>query len=73
MRRRLRQPEVVFVAVLCAALTVAIGIYPEPLFDVARDAGDALRRWSEASLAADSVRCSVAWRIASRISRGRVF
>ena len=41
--RRLRQPEVVFVAVFCAALTVAIGIYPEPLFDVARDAGDALR------------------------------
>ncbi len=41
--RRLRQPEVVFVAVLCAVLTVAIGIYPEPLFDVARDAGDALR------------------------------
>ena len=39
----LRQPEVVFVAVLCAVVTVAFGIYPEPLFDVARDAGDALR------------------------------
>jgi NADH-quinone oxidoreductase subunit N len=41
--RRLRQPEVVFVAVVCAVLTVAFGIYPDPLFDVARDAGDALR------------------------------
>ena len=41
--RRLRQPEVVFVAVACAVVTVALGIYPEPLFDVARDAGDALR------------------------------
>jgi NADH-quinone oxidoreductase subunit N len=41
--RRLRQPEVVFVAVLCAAATIAFGIYPEPLMDVARDAGDALR------------------------------
>ena len=39
--RRLRQPEVVFVAVACAVVTVALGIYPEPLFDVARDAGDA--------------------------------
>jgi NADH-quinone oxidoreductase subunit N len=41
--RRLRQPEVVFVAVVCAAVTIVFGIYPEPLFDVARDAGDALR------------------------------
>jgi NADH-quinone oxidoreductase subunit N len=41
--RRLLQPEVVFVAVVCAAATVAIGIYPEPLFNVARDAGSALQ------------------------------
>jgi NADH-quinone oxidoreductase subunit N len=40
---RLLQPEVVFVAVVCAAVTIAAGIYPEPLFNVARDAGDALR------------------------------
>jgi NADH-quinone oxidoreductase subunit N len=31
-----------FVAVLCAVATVAIGIYPEPLFNVAEDAGRAL-------------------------------
>ena len=30
------------VAVVCAALTLAMGIYPGPLFDVARDAGAAL-------------------------------
>jgi len=40
--RTLRQPEVVFVAVICAAATVAFGIYPGPLLDVARDAGNAL-------------------------------
>ncbi len=40
--RSLRQPEVVFVAVLCALATVALGIYPDPLFDVARDAGNAI-------------------------------
>ncbi|HYM57546.1 MAG TPA: NADH-quinone oxidoreductase subunit N, partial [Solirubrobacteraceae bacterium] len=39
---RTRQPEVVAVAVLCALATLALGIYPSPLFDVARDAGDAL-------------------------------
>jgi NADH-quinone oxidoreductase subunit N len=39
---RLSQPEVVFVAVLCALVTVAGGLYPEPLFNVARDAGAAL-------------------------------
>ena len=33
---------------LCACVTVAFGIYPEPLFGVARDAGDALRLWSRA-------------------------
>ena len=37
-----RQPEVVAVAVLCALATLALGIYPSPLFDVARDAGAAL-------------------------------
>jgi NADH-quinone oxidoreductase subunit N len=30
------------VAVVCATATIAIGIYPEPLFDVAKDAGAAL-------------------------------
>jgi NADH-quinone oxidoreductase subunit N len=39
---RLRQPEVVVVAVVCAVLAVALGIYPDPLFDVARDAGAAI-------------------------------
>ena len=39
---RRRQPEVVFLAVLCALATVALGIYPDPLFDVARDAGAAI-------------------------------
>ena len=36
------QPEVVAVAVVCALATLALGIYPSPLFDVARDAGAAL-------------------------------
>ena len=36
------QGEVLFVAVVCAVATIAIGVYPEPLFDVARDAGAAL-------------------------------
>jgi len=39
---RRRQPEIVLATVLCALLTVALGIYPEPLFDAARDAGEAL-------------------------------
>ncbi len=39
---RRRQPEVVAVAVTCALATLALGIYPGPLFDVARDAGAAL-------------------------------
>jgi NADH-quinone oxidoreductase subunit N len=39
---RLRQPEVLVVAVVCAAATIAFGIYPDPLFDIARDAGAAL-------------------------------
>jgi NADH-quinone oxidoreductase subunit N len=38
----LRQPEVVLVAVVCAAATIAFGVYPEPLLDVARDAGNAI-------------------------------
>jgi NADH-quinone oxidoreductase subunit N len=33
------QPEVTFVAVLCAVAIVAIFIYPDPLFDAARDVG----------------------------------
>jgi NADH-quinone oxidoreductase subunit N len=37
-----RQPEVIFVAAVCALATVALGIYPDPLFSVARDAGQAL-------------------------------
>ena len=37
----LAQPEVVVVAVLCAAATIFFGIVPHPLFDVARDVGSA--------------------------------
>jgi len=40
--RRSRQLEVGIVAVVFAVLTIAMGIYPDPLFDVARDAGAAL-------------------------------
>jgi NADH-quinone oxidoreductase subunit N len=36
------QPEVVAVAVLAAAATIALGILPDPLFDVARDVSSAL-------------------------------
>ncbi len=36
------QPEVTAVAVICAALVLAIGIFPDPLFDVARDVGSSL-------------------------------
>jgi len=36
------QPEVTAVAVLCAALVLAIGIFPDPLFDIARDVGSSL-------------------------------
>jgi NADH-quinone oxidoreductase subunit N len=43
VRRTLRQPEVVFVAVVCALVTLAFGIYPEPLFSIAKDAGDAIQ------------------------------
>ena len=38
-----RQPEVVFVAVVCAVATIALGVYPGPLFDVAQDAGNAFK------------------------------
>jgi len=40
--RRLRQPEVVALAVVCAAATVFFGIYPSPLLDLASDAGASL-------------------------------
>jgi NADH-quinone oxidoreductase subunit N len=40
--RRLVQPEVVGLGVLCAAGTIFFGIYPSPLLDLARDAGAAL-------------------------------
>jgi len=40
--RRLRQPEVTFVAVLCGLATLAFGIWPDPLFELARDAGAAI-------------------------------
>ena len=36
------QPEVVFVAVVAAAATLFFGLYPNPLFDVARDVGSSL-------------------------------
>ena len=39
---RVRQPEVVAVAVLTAAATIFFGIIPSPLFDLARGAGRAL-------------------------------
>ena len=34
-------------ALVCATAAIAFGIYPEPLFEVARDAGAALTSWSE--------------------------
>jgi NADH-quinone oxidoreductase subunit N len=40
--RRLGQWEVAAVAVICAAATVFFGVYPSPLFDLAREAGAAL-------------------------------
>jgi NADH-quinone oxidoreductase subunit N len=39
---RLPQPEAIAVALVCAAATIALGIYPGPLLDVANDAGAAL-------------------------------
>ena len=42
--RALRQPEVFAVALICSAATIFFGIYPQPLFDVASSAGDALMK-----------------------------
>jgi NADH-quinone oxidoreductase subunit N len=36
------QPEVAFVAILFAAATIFFGLYPDPLFDVARDIGTSI-------------------------------
>ena len=36
-------PSVGALAVVCAAATLVFGIFPEPLFDVAADVGDAFR------------------------------
>lgn len=36
------QPEVAFVAILFAAATIVLGLWPEPLFDLARDVGTAI-------------------------------
>jgi ferric-dicitrate binding protein FerR (iron transport regulator) len=36
------QFEVVAVAVVAAAATIALGLWPDPLFDAARDVGTAL-------------------------------
>ena len=36
------QPEVLAIAVLFAAATIAFGLWPDPLFDVARDVGSSL-------------------------------
>jgi NADH-quinone oxidoreductase subunit N len=36
------QPEVAFIAILAAAATVFLGIYPNPLFDAAREVGSSL-------------------------------
>jgi NADH-quinone oxidoreductase subunit N len=32
---------VVFVAVVCAIVTIAFGVFPQPLMDIAQDAGQA--------------------------------
>jgi NADH-quinone oxidoreductase subunit N len=37
--RRVVQPEVIAVAVVCAAATIFFGVYPAPLLDLAHDAG----------------------------------
>ena len=41
-RRHHRQPELVFVAVVCALATILLGVYPDPIFEIASDAGAAL-------------------------------
>jgi len=38
----IRQPEVLFVAVVTAAATIFFGIFPNPLFDAAREVGSSL-------------------------------
>jgi NADH-quinone oxidoreductase subunit N len=40
------QPEVALVAVLFAVATILFGLWPEPLFDAARDVGTALSNLS---------------------------
>jgi NADH-quinone oxidoreductase subunit N len=39
---RLLQPEVALVALVCSAATIFFGVYPEPLLNLAHDAGVAL-------------------------------
>jgi NADH-quinone oxidoreductase subunit N len=34
---------VIFVAVVCALATIAFGVYPQPLLDVAQNAGEAIK------------------------------
>ena len=41
--RRLLHPEVGLVALVCSAATIFVGVYPEPLLSLARDAGAALQ------------------------------
>jgi NADH-quinone oxidoreductase subunit N len=36
------QPEVAIVAIVCAAATILFGLWPDPLFDAARDVGAAI-------------------------------
>jgi NADH-quinone oxidoreductase subunit N len=36
------QPEVAVVAIVCAAATILFGLWPDPLFDAARDVGAAI-------------------------------
>ena len=36
------QPEVAFVAILFAAATIFFGLWPDPLFDLARDVGTSI-------------------------------
>jgi len=40
---RLLHPEVGLVALVCSAATIFVGVYPEPLLNLARDAGAALQ------------------------------
>ena len=48
-RRRLVQPEVVGLAVLCAAATMFFGVYPSPLLDLAHGRGRGATNLSEPS------------------------